>query len=328
MDGLIDQARSQLWRVVNELAAAKKAGHAPAVELALYEYGKQTVPAADGFVRRVVPFTTDLDRVSEALFALTTNGGDEYCGRVIAEATRGLEWSTNPDDLKLIFIAGNEPFDQGPLDWHKAVRDAKARGIVVNVVHAGAEEERGWREAARMSGGELVMIDQDQKILAIAAPQDDEIEKLSKAMNATYMPYGAGGTESAERQQAQDANAVAVRQGANVQRALSKASAAYNNATWDLVDATAGGVDPGKVASADLPPALRGLPAGELRAKIAEAATQRAALKARIQTLNAERSAFVLRAEKERGLGSEKTLDAAVIDAVRAQAQKKGFRFE
>jgi hypothetical protein len=266
--------------------------------------------------------------VSEALFALTTNGGEEYCGRAIAEATRGLEWSTGSDDLKLIFIAGNEPFDQGVLDWHKAIADAKSRGIVVNVVHAGAEEERGWREAARLSGGELVMINQDQKILAISAPQDGEIEKLSMALNATYMPYGAIGTESAERQQAQDANAVAVKQGANVQRALSKASAAYNNATWDLVDATAGGLDPGKVASTDLPPALRGLSTGELRAKIVEAASQRAALKARIQTLNAERSTFVVRVEKERGLGGEKTLDAAVIAAVRAQAQKKGFRFE
>lgn len=328
MDGLIDQARSQLWRVVNELAAAKKAGHAPAVELALYEYGKQTVPAADGFVRRVVPFTTDLDRVSEALFALTTNGGEEYCARAIAEATRGLEWSASADDLKLIFIAGNEPFDQGVLDWHDAIRAAKARGIVVNVVHAGAEEERGWREAARLAGGELVVINQDRKIVAISAPQDAEIEKLSMAMNATYVPYGAAGAASAERQQAQDANAVAVRQGANVQRALSKASAAYNNATWDLVDATAGGVDPGTVAEADLPEALRGLSPDARRARIAVAASLRSALKTRIQTLSAERSAYVARAEKERGLDGSSTLDAAVIAAVRAQAGKKGFRFE
>src|SRR5262245_15502901 len=79
MDGLIDQAKSQLWRIVNELAAARRQGAAARVEIALYEYGKQTVSAEDGFVRRILPFTDDLDRVSEALFALRTNGGEEYC---------------------------------------------------------------------------------------------------------------------------------------------------------------------------------------------------------------------------------------------------------
>jgi len=327
MDGLIDQARSQLWHVVNDFAVAKKAGRAPAVELALYEYGKATVPAADGYVRRVVPFTADLDRVSEALFSLTTNGGEEYCGRAIAEATRGLEWSPDAGDLKLIFIAGNEPFDQGALDWHDAIRAARARGITVNVVHAGAEEERGWRDAAAFAGGEYVKIDQDRRIVAVAAPQDAEIERLGVELNATYLPYGAGGSEAAERQQAQDANAVAVRQGAPVQRALSKASAAYDNRGWDLVDAAKSGLAVEKLADADLPPALRGLGAAERSAKIAAAAARRQELQSRIQTLDAARRAFVAQAAKAQSARPD-TLDAAVTRALRGQAEKMGFRFE
>src|SRR5688572_11377607 len=86
MDGLIDQAKSQLWRIVNELSAARKYGAAAKVEIALYEYGKQTVSAEQGYVRRILAFTGDLDRVSEELFALTTNGGDEYCGKAIQSA--------------------------------------------------------------------------------------------------------------------------------------------------------------------------------------------------------------------------------------------------
>ncbi|HWW60799.1 MAG TPA: hypothetical protein VN181_05465, partial [Thermoanaerobaculia bacterium] len=107
MDGLIDQARTQLWRVVNEFATAKKNGTTPDLYVALYEYGNAGLAAERGYIRRVLPLTTDLDRVSEELFALKTNGGDEYCGHVIAEATKGLAWSTKSDDLKVIFIAGN-----------------------------------------------------------------------------------------------------------------------------------------------------------------------------------------------------------------------------
>ena len=59
---------------------SKKGGKAPAIELALYEYGKSSLPADKGFLKQLVPLTNDLDLVSEQLFALKTNGGDEYCG--------------------------------------------------------------------------------------------------------------------------------------------------------------------------------------------------------------------------------------------------------
>ena len=38
------------------------------------------------FVDQRLGLTRELDKVSEVLFSLTTNGGDEYCGYVIAQA--------------------------------------------------------------------------------------------------------------------------------------------------------------------------------------------------------------------------------------------------
>ncbi len=49
MDGLIDQAKSRLWKIVNELAAARKHGRAPRLQVALYEYGQNSIPAAAGY---------------------------------------------------------------------------------------------------------------------------------------------------------------------------------------------------------------------------------------------------------------------------------------
>ena len=86
MDGLINQARTQLWKIVNELVSAEKSGSKPAIEVALYEYGNSSLARETGWLRLVVPFTTDLDLVARELFALKTNGGDEYCGQVIKDA--------------------------------------------------------------------------------------------------------------------------------------------------------------------------------------------------------------------------------------------------
>jgi hypothetical protein len=50
---------------------------------------------------------------------------------VIQVAVEKLKWSGRQDDLKVIFIAGNEPFTQGPVDYHKSCKAAVSRGITV-----------------------------------------------------------------------------------------------------------------------------------------------------------------------------------------------------
>jgi hypothetical protein len=325
MDGLLDQARSQLWRIVNELAAARKRGLAASLEIALYEYGKSTVSAEDGYVRRILPFTTDLDRVSEELFALHTNGGDEYCGKAIESATRDLEWSASHDDLKLVFIAGNEAFTQGPVDFRKAIGGAKEKGITVNVIHCGGDDPT-WREGARVASGEYVMIDHNARVVAIAAPQDDELHRLGAELNRTYLGYGAGGRLALARQEAQDKNAAEAAQGASTQRTLAKASASYSNAAWDLVDGVRDGVI-SLEATEQLPEEMRAMTLEQRKAHVAAAATKRAELRARIQALNVERERFVAAELARAGEDAGATLDKAVVAAVRKQAEGRGFSF-
>src|ERR1700693_5682961 len=86
MDGLIAQAKTQLWAVVTEFARATKQGRTPRLEVPLFEYRNNRLSPEVGFVRQVLPFTDDLDKVSENLFTLTTYGGEEYCGKGIFDA--------------------------------------------------------------------------------------------------------------------------------------------------------------------------------------------------------------------------------------------------
>lgn len=327
MDGLINQTREQLWRIVNTFATAKRHGQRARLELALYEYGNEGLPAANHFVRQVVPLTTDLDRVSEALFKLKTNGGDEYCGAVIGHATTELEWSGAAGDLKLIYIAGNEPFTQGPVRFQDTVKAAISRGIIVNTIHAGSEQEGvngQWMAAARLADGNYLFIDQNRAVARIDAPQDAELAKLSEDLNKTYIAYGRAGKGAAQRQADQDSNAKAMSGSSFATRAKAKASALYNNSDWDLVDARKDGK---AVGAAELPEELKAMKEPEREAFVAQKAKERTALQERISKLSAQRDEYVAAEQKKQAAVGSKTLDEALVDSARTQATKADWSF-
>jgi hypothetical protein len=331
MDGLIEQAKRQLWTVVNAFQNARRDGQSAQLEIALYEYGNDTLSAEGGHIRQVVPLTTDLDRVSEQLFALRTNGGNEYCGQVIQKATQQLQWSKSKKDLKLIYIAGNEPFTQGPVAYRTAISAAKEHGIVVNTIHCGPADEgarSGWAEGARLAGGKPFNIDQNRAVAMIAAPQDEEISRLGVELNKTYLGYGRSGAEAKKRQVAQDANASSNAVSATT-RAVSKASRLYDNSNWDLVDGTKkGAVKLEALKDEDLPEELKGKSVEERKAVVAAKEKERTELQARIQQLSQERQKYLAGKQKEAAAEGTDTLDKALLQSIRTQAGAQSFTLE
>lgn len=332
MEGLIEQAKSQLWKIVNEFLKAKQDGQTPEVQVALYEYGKSSLPRESGWVRQIVPLSTDLDKLSEELFALRTNGGEEYCGWVIRDAVENLAWSSDPKVYRAILITGNEPFTQGPVSYADACKAAIAKGIVVNTIHCGNLEEgvrTKWQDGALLADGKYLVIDHNRAVVHVEAPQDKEIAALGAELNKTYLAFGAGGRAGYYRQAEQDRNALSLApaSGAVVERALAKASVNYRNAGWDLVDATRDGSFQWEaVQAAELPEEMRTMSERERKEYVATKARERAALQAKIQALNAEREKY-LAARRKQDAASH-TLDAVVVTTVREQAARHQFRFE
>ena len=332
MEGLIEQAKSQLWRIVNEFAKAKQDGVTPEVQVALYEYGKSSLSQNNGWIRRIQPLTTDLDKISEELFALRTNGGDEYCGWVIKDAVNDLAWSSEANVYKAIFIAGNEPFTQGPVSYAESCKAAITKGIIVNTIHCGAEAEginTKWKDGADLADGKYLVIDQNRAIVSIEAPQDKEIAKLGVELNKTYLAYGVEGKLGAGRQVAQDANVatLAPASGAVAQRAVAKASVNYRNSSWDLVDAVSEQkADVSKLKTEELPAEMRKLSTEERKVYVETKSKERGEMQAKIQELNKEREKYVAARMKE--ISGTNTLDAVVISAVREQSAKRNFKFE
>ncbi|PKK89239.1 MAG: hypothetical protein CVV64_15120 [Candidatus Wallbacteria bacterium HGW-Wallbacteria-1] len=331
MDGLINQARSKIWNIVNHFATSSRGGVKPRIEVALFEYGKATLPSSEGYLKMICPLTTDLDLVSEELFKLVTNGGDEYCGWVIRSATQGLAWSPKPRDYKAIFIAGNESFAQGQVQWKESCAAAVKRGVIVNTIFCGSDnglEASVWKEGATAADGEFSSIDQNVREVAIAAPQDQEISTLNSVLNSTYMAYGSGGAKFSKRQAAQDTMAASLAPSVLAQRVQAKASAAYSNSAWDLVDAQKEGkVSLEAMEEDSMPAELKGKTMEEKREIVDNLAQKRTEVQAKIKKLTEERERFV--AEKKKNSAETGTsLDAAIIDAVTKQAAARGFSFE
>ncbi len=332
MSGLIDQARSQMWRIVNELGRARRDGKQPRLEIAVYEYGNSGLLPIGGYIRQVTPFSDDLDVVSEGLFSLTTSGGSEHAGQAIARAHSELDWSDEPEALRLVYIAGNEIFAQGPIDYREAIAGAKADGIVVNTIHCGGEEQGAsdlWADAAMIAGGRYLAIDHNAVVQHIAAPQDDEIARLGARLNETYLYYGGEGAAAYENQMRQDNNAASAGVGSTVQRAVSKGSGMYRNGSWDLVDGLASGsVELSKVDKKTLPEDMRGLSDEELAREVEAKRGERAQIQKRIAELESERRSYVAEQKSAAAADGSKTLDDAIVESLREQSAALGYDFE
>ena len=330
MDGLINQAKSQLWDIVNKFSYVKCGNEArPNLQIALYEYGNDDLAAKEGYIRQVLGFSNDLDEISEKLFSLTTNGGEEFCGEVIHTSLKQLDWGKNEDNLKMIFIAGNEPFSQGKLSYKDAATNAKEKDVVVNTIFCGNYEQgisTKWKDGAKLTGGEYIAIDHNKQIVQIGTPYDEIIIKLNSKLNTTYISYGSLGKRKMALQSKQDDNAVEVEEAVAVKRAVSKSSRLYSNSSWDLVDAAKDkNFDVAKVDKKQLPKELQNKSTAEIKKHIALKKSERTKIQKEINKLNAKREAYIAKNQKE---GSKGELENAMFNAIKKQAASKNYTWE
>ena len=325
MDGLIDQAKAQLWEIVNELSYAKCNEVKPNLEIALYEYGNNNLNGQEGYIRKVLSFSNDLDEISKQLFSLTTNGGEEYCGYVINTSLEQLDWGSDAKDLKLIFIAGNEPFNQGSVSYEKAAEIACGKEVTVNTIFCGDYNlgvSTFWKHGADLGHGDYMAINSDQATVHVPSPYDDKIMELNTRLNKTYVAYGTQGKQKMMLQAEQDSNASDYSEANAVSRTVSKSSHLYKNSSWDLIDAAEDkNFDIKKINKDLLPENLKGKSDAEIESYIGKKKAEREKIKEEIQGLNIKRQKF---------LSTQKTdnqLENAMLNALKSQAKKKNYNW-
>src|SRR4030081_2858122 len=113
-----------------------------------------------------------------AVMNIAAGGLKKWCRKSGEKYRKGGRGS---DFYKVIFIAGNEPFTQGPVNYAESCKAAIAKGIIVNTIHCGPEAEginTKWKDGATIADGKFLVIDQDRAVVSIEAPQDKEIATL------------------------------------------------------------------------------------------------------------------------------------------------------
>lgn len=331
MDGLIEQAKAQLWNMVSVLGKAQNNNQAPSIEISLYEYGRSSNNQRDGYVKQISPFTSDLDFLSRQLFKLTTMGGEEYCGNVIYKSLAQLSWDNSPSSYKVIFIAGNEDFLQGDVLYTTACSEANKKGVIVNTIYCGDRLQgikEHWNLAGECGNGSFTNINQDENIEDIATPYDSVLFSLNDKLNNTYISYGNNGIASLKAQAEVDQMNYSMNKSVAAKRVAVKGKKQlYKNEEWDLVDAAeSDSTFIGKVDVATLPANLKTKTREEIKQFIKEKNDERTTIQKEINTVNTKREIFI-KAEKAKNSqeNNTSTMESEIEKIIKSQAKRYNF---
>lgn len=329
MDGLIDQAKSRIWAIVNTLTTLRYQGEVPIIEIALYDYGNDNISSEVNYVRQINSFTTNLDLLSQNLFGLATRGGQEYCGAAIGQALKDLSWTNSPTDLRVIYIAGNEPFNQGKVSYKDVCKLAVSKDIQVNTIYCG-EYQQGitefWYDGAQLGKGEYSNINSNLQVRNYVTPHDELINRYNDSLNRTYMEYGYEGVSMKENQIKQDKNAENMSMSVKAERAAVKSKAAYNNASWDIVDGVNNAkVDLKKLKDEELPEELKGKTEEEKKVIIQQKSEERKKYQQKIGELSQLRNADIEEQKKKESSSTTADFGSEVTKQIINLSSKKGY---
>ena len=294
MDGLIQQARTQLWDIVSELQTDDK-DSPRSVSVALYQYGNSRLERADGFIERLSPLTGELDAVSVKLHALSTSGGKEYAPMAILRATEELDWSDEDSVEKVIVIAGNEGFNQGGVTADRAMRAAADKGIKVLPIFCanGGATSTGlasWKRASQLANAELDTIDPDKVVAELETPYDAKIVEKYRELQATRLTYGNQDYQQEVESVSAAANGYVTQQSMSVQASRAVAQSRQGS-QQDLTADYGKVVNLDQLAPSQLPSRLRGLSKDEQVHLIQQNKAKRSKLENEIKSLQKERAA-------------------------------------
>lgn len=326
MEGLSNQAKQTIWKIINEVSKANKDEQDVTLQVGLFEYGIGGM-AQEGHIQLLSHLTNDLDTFSEQMSGMRVGGSNEFGPKVVLEAVNRLAWSDHPDDMRLMIVAGNEIFQQGDVTMAYAIDKAKRQGIIVNTVYCGDYSEgvqHGWQKVAERSGGKYMNIDQDEKLRVIATPFDKEIIELGERLNETYVAYGASGMAAKSRQRTQDQYVQALSESAYIERNVAKTSKSYKADNWDLVSVAEKDMTQGIILAKEAPEFTNKTEA-QIKTFLEEKLAIRNDIKDKIAMLKKKRDQYLVTESKTTTQGN---FGQVLIDGVKEQAQEQGYLFK
>jgi len=334
MGGLIQAAREKIWSIATTLASARPA---PEIRMGLVAYRDR----GDAYVTRVVDLSSDLDSMYATLMDFQADGGGdgpESVNQALHDAVHKVSWSQQAGTYRVVFLVGDAPphMDyQDDVKYPDTLRDARAKGIVVNAIQCGqtGSTTPAWQQIAGLGAGRYFQVEQAGNAVAIATPFDEKIAGLSEKLDDTRLYYGTA--EEKEKQERKIAAAEKLHAASTVESLARRATfntsesgAANFLGKGELVDeVTSGRVDLSSIEKDQLPAPMQAMTPEEQTKVISETAMRRKELERQITELTRERAAYLDKKVEAAG-GAEDSLDAQIYRTVQEQAGKLGLSYE
>ena len=333
MSGLIDAAKNNIWSIASSMASADPE---PDMRMGLVAFRDR----GDDYITRVLDLSQDLDSMYVSLSNFRAQGGGdgpESVNAALHAAVNNVSWSQDNHTYKVIFLVGDAPPHMDYADepqYPEIIRQAKAKGIVVNCIQAGNQNNtrKVWQQIASLNQGEFFRVEQSGSAVEVTTPFDDQIAKLSRDLDETKLFYG-----SEEKRQRLQAKEKASRDlFASVPAAIQAKRAEYNSkaagvdnlfADSELVeDVASGKVELDALPAKSLPEPLLGLDKAEQKKLVEKTAQKREQIQAEIAELGKQRQAYIADQLKEEEVAQ--SLDGKIYEAIRSQASSKGLNYE
>ncbi len=241
-NGLIDDLRDKIWDINNQLLQVKPT---PVVRYAVVAYSRPSFGANNQYVKVLVPFTKDVDYFASELYKIRPNieKGDQFVGAAIRASLDLLDWSTDDNAIKQLFLVGNGYVGLGAFNFRESYELAIKKKVNIQAFYCysslRAKDLPGWREIAKQTGGETVDIKIHKRLVELETVSDTgRLKQLAFELSSTYVYYGKKGADEYKAMASNDRNALAAGQSTFEAMLFHKISNNYqgNKEEWDLVD--------------------------------------------------------------------------------------------
>jgi Mg-chelatase subunit ChlD len=324
MANLIDGAKRKIWSIANSIVDVN-----PDAEIRMALIGYRDI--GDEYVVKSFDMNDDIQGLYGNLTRFVADGGGdtpESVNEALDAGVRKLNWSSDPDVRRIVFLVGDAPphmdYANGP-KYRDVVAKARDRSIVINTVQAGADPEttQYWQEMARLGEGKYFAIPQDGgQVQVINSPFDDEIIRIQGKIDATITIYGSKEQRIETQTKLGDRAAAPVDVQVENSKFYSKKGGPREVMTGggDLIDDVRNNrraID--EIADKELPPELQGKSKTELQAYIEARSAERTMLEADMAELIKRRDAYVADQVKKQPVTNADSFDRSVSEALSAQ---------
>src|SRR5690242_6606512 len=193
-NGIIEHLRNNLWHFVHEM---EKLEPVPDYRIGFIGFSRPSFGKDYSYVKVIRNLSYDLEWLSSEMFSLRSQveQGNQFVGAALMNCVKTINWSEDPNAIKLVFLAGNGFVNADGDLYKKACEMLAAKGIVVHSLYWQSytlpKELWGWREISNYTGGRFYSVDVSYNETSSDTAFDSErLMELNEALNRTYVYYG------------------------------------------------------------------------------------------------------------------------------------------